>query len=86
VTPSVYREIMSSMKSGRVVTYPTVRGEIRTYSHPNDNRHFECSNPFHNQLPNRLVVVLLNKPPSTEPSLIVRSILEDSISLPSNNW
>jgi len=61
VTPSVYREIMSSMKSGRVVTYPTVRGEIRTYSHPNDNRHFECSNPFHNQLPNRLVVVLMKQ-------------------------
>jgi len=52
---------MSSMKSGRVVTYPTVRGEIRTYSHPNDNRHFECSNPFHNQLPNRLVVVLMKQ-------------------------
>ena len=61
VTPSVYREIMTSMKGGRVATYPTVRGEIRTYSHPNDNRHFECSNPFHNQLPNRLVVVLLKQ-------------------------
>ena len=61
VTPSVYREIMSGLKSGKVVTYPTVRGEIRTYSHPNDNRHFECSNPFHNQLPNRLVVALMEQ-------------------------
>jgi len=61
VTPSVYREIMTSMKGGRVATYPTVRGEIRTYSHPNDNRHFECSNPFHNKLPNRLVVVMLKQ-------------------------
>jgi len=61
VTPSVYREIMTNMKSGRVVTYPTVRGEIRTYSHPNDNRHFEGSNPFHNHLPNRLVVLLLKQ-------------------------
>ena len=61
VAPSVYREIMSGLKSGKVVTYPTVRGEIRTYSHPNDNRHFECSNPFHNQLPNRLVVALMDQ-------------------------
>jgi len=61
VTPSVYREIMSDMNGGKVVTYPTVRGEIRTYSHANDNRHFECSNPFHNQLPNRLVVVLMKQ-------------------------
>jgi len=61
VTPSVYQEIMSSRKSGRVVTYPTVRGEIHIYSHPNDNRHFECNNPFHNQLPNRLVVVLMKQ-------------------------
>ena len=49
------------MNSGKVATYPTVRGEIRTYSHPNDNRHFECSNPFHSQLPNRLVVVLMKQ-------------------------
>jgi len=61
VTPSVYREVMSNMKSGRVVTYPTVRGEIRTYSHPSDDRHFECNNPFHNQLPNRLVVGMLKQ-------------------------
>ena len=61
VTPSVYREIMTNMKGGRVATYPTVRGEIRTYSHPNDNRHFECSNPFHNKLPNRLVVVMMKQ-------------------------
>jgi len=52
---------MTSMKGGRVATYPTVRGEIRTYSHPTDNRHFECSNPFHNKLPNRLVVALVKQ-------------------------
>ena len=66
VTPSIYREIVSTMKGtpgkpGKPAVYPTVRGEIRTYSHPNDNRHFECSNPFHNQLPNRLVVVLMEQ-------------------------
>ena len=48
-------------KPGKPAVYPTVRGEIRTYSHPNDNRHFECSNPFHNQLPNRLGVVLMEQ-------------------------
>ena len=62
VTPSVYRELMDDMKSGgKVAAYPTVRGEIRTYSHLNDNRHFECNNPFHNQIPNRLVVALMKQ-------------------------
>ena len=61
VAPSIHREIANGLKSGQVVTYPTVRGEIRTYSHPNDDRHFECNNPFNNQLPNRLVVVLMKQ-------------------------
>ena len=62
VTPSVYREIVDDMKGGgKIATYPTVSGEIRTYSHPNDNRHFECNNPFHNQIPNRLVVALMRQ-------------------------
>ena len=41
-----------------MVTYPVVRGEIRTFSHPTDNRHFKCNNPFPNQVPNRLVVCI----------------------------
>ena len=62
VTPSVHREIVDDMKdAGKIATYPTVRGEIRTYSHPNDKRHFECNNPFHNQIPNRLVVALMDQ-------------------------
>ena len=36
-------------------------GEIRTYSRPNENRHFECNNPFHNQFPKRLIVALMEK-------------------------
>ena len=60
VAPSVYREIMSDLKSGKVVTCPTVRGDICTHSHPGDICHFECSNPFHKQLPNRLVVALMD--------------------------
>ena len=61
VAPSLHREIANGLKSGQIATYPTVRGEIRTYSHPNDDRHFECNNPFNNQLPNRLVVVLMKQ-------------------------
>ena len=40
-----------------------MRGEILTYSQPNDNRHFECNNPFHNQLSNRLIVALIEQTP-----------------------
>ena len=61
VAPSVHRDISNYLKSGKIATYPTVRGEIRTYSHPNDNKHFECNNPFHNQIPNRLVVALMEQ-------------------------
>jgi len=60
VTPSVYRELMESMKTG-IVNYPTVRSEIRTYSHANPERYFECNNPFRNQLPNRVIVGLLRQ-------------------------
>ena len=63
VNPSVYREIMADMKGtptrpGKSAVYPIVRSEIRTYSHPNDNRHFECNNPFQGQVPNRLIVAM----------------------------
>ena len=62
VTSSVYLEIMDDLKSGgKIAAYPTVRGEIQTYSHPNDNRHFECNNPFHSQIPNRVVVALMSQ-------------------------
>ena len=62
VTPSIYMGLMNELTRGKkVATYPTVRGEIRTYSHPIDNRHFECNNPFHNILPNRLIVVLMEQ-------------------------
>ena len=61
VAPLAHRGITADLKSGKVATYPMVRGEIRTYSHPNDNCHFECNNPFHNQLPNWLVVALMEQ-------------------------
>ena len=59
--PSVYRVIIMKMNSGKRASFPTVRSAIRTYSHPTDNRHFECDNPFHGQVPNRLVIALLKQ-------------------------
>ena len=63
VNPSIYREIMADMKGtptrpGKSAAYPIVRAEIRSYSHPTDDRHFERNNPFQGQIPNRLVVVM----------------------------
>jgi len=60
VTPSIYRELVDDMKTG-ILSYPTVRGEIRTYSHANPERYFECTNPFRNQLPNRVIAALLRQ-------------------------
>ena len=58
--PSVYRELMSDMESGkRVVRYPTVRSEIRTYNIQQDTRHYEIDNPFQNRLPNMVVIGLV---------------------------
>ena len=57
LNPSVYRELMTNMTSGkRVVSYPTVRSEIRTYNIQQDTRHYEINNPFQNRLPNLVVI------------------------------
>ena len=85
VTPSIYRELMEKMKTG-IVNYPTVRSEIRTYSHADPERYFECNNPFRNQLPNRVIVALLRQMPSTEMQQGTRSPTKSSISPASNNW
>lgn len=61
VESSVFREIMTQFTGPRKVTYPTVRSEIRTFNHANENQLFECHNPFHNQLPNRVIVALLEQ-------------------------
>jgi len=80
VTPSIHLDLMSEMKRDRkVASYPTVRGEIRTCSHPTDNHHFGLSNPFHNNLPNRLVVVLLKQATFNGSVTHTHSILRDSI-------
>ena len=61
VEPSVYRSLMTQPTGSKKVTYPVVRSEIRTYNHANDSQVFEAHNIFHNQLPNRVVVALLNQ-------------------------
>ena len=51
---------MSDMDSGkRVVSYPTVRSEIRTYNIQQNTRHYEITNPFQNRLPNMVVIELV---------------------------
>ena len=90
VNPSIYREIMTDMKGtpgkpGKSAVYPIVRSEIRTYSHPDDNRHFECNNPFQGQVPNRLIVAMCCKMPSMETSINIRSDSRNSVSRASGN-
>ena len=41
--------------------YTTVRSEIRTFNHPNDSVYFEANNVFHNQLPNQVIVALMDQ-------------------------
>ena len=60
LNPSVYRELMNDMGSGkRVVSYPTVRSEIRTYNIQQNTRHYEINNPFQSTLPNLVVIGLV---------------------------
>ena len=60
LNPSVYRELVDDMSDGkRVVSYPTVRSEIRTYNIQQNTRHYEINNPFQNWLPNMVVIGLV---------------------------
>ena len=59
INPSLYRELMETMYSGKVVSYATVRSEIRTFNMQGDQQHFECSNPFQNRIPNLVIVALV---------------------------
>lgn len=56
IDPAVYRTLTASFNGGKIASYVVVRGAVRTYTHPMDNRHFECNNPFNGQVPNRLVM------------------------------
>ena len=62
VEPSVYRGLMNQLSGpSKKVTSPTVRSEIRSYNHAQDQWVFEAHNIFHNQLPNRVTVALLDQ-------------------------
>ena len=61
VKDGLYRELAAKMAKGAIVSYPTVRGVVRTFPHPTGQQHFECQNPFTGQVPNRLVVALLRQ-------------------------
>ena len=62
VLPSVYRGFIDQFQKGsKKAVYPTVRSEIRTFKHPNDSVYFEANNVFHNQLPNRVIVALIDQ-------------------------
>lgn len=61
IDPAVYRTLTASFNGGKIASYPVVRGAVRTYAHPTDNRHFECNNPFNGQVPNRLIVVMMRQ-------------------------
>ena len=43
----------------RLVSYLTVRSEIRTFKMQEDQQHFECSNPFQNRIPNLVIIALV---------------------------
>jgi len=62
VLPSVYRSLLNQFqkRTTKKAVYPTTTSEIRTFNHPNDSMYFEASNIFHNQLPNWVIVALLD--------------------------
>ncbi len=60
INPANYRELMSKMNTkNQVVSYPTVRSEIRTFNLQGDQRRYECNNLFQGRIPNRVVVGLV---------------------------
>ena len=61
VNPSVYSELMIKMSApNNIVSYPTVRSEIRTYNIAQNTLHYEINNPFQNRLPNMEIVGLVD--------------------------
>ncbi|KAL9959932.1 hypothetical protein ACROYT_G033310 [Oculina patagonica] len=40
----------------QVVSYPTVRSDIRTFNIQGDQRRYECTNLFQGRIPNRVIV------------------------------
>ena len=52
LNPSTYLELSNDYPA----RYPTVRGEIRTYTMTNTRQYFECLNVFQGRVPNRVIV------------------------------
>ena len=55
LNPSIEREL-AVKQTKSVVSYPTVRGEVRTYNLRADVRHFEINDPGNGRIPNVLIV------------------------------
>ena len=58
VNRDLYKDLAITMDKS-VVSYPTVRSEVRTYNLGATERLFEINNPFQNRTPNLLVVGLV---------------------------
>ena len=57
LNPATYRNLMTNMQVEKaLVSYPTVRGEIRTFNMPNNQQRIECNNLFNSRIPNRIFV------------------------------
>ncbi|XP_078362876.1 uncharacterized protein F54H12.2-like [Oculina patagonica] len=57
LNPTTYRRLMDEMTTkSQVVSYPTVRSEIRTFNMQGDQRRYECTNLFQGRIPNRVIV------------------------------
>ena len=58
LNPTVYRNLRDSMRT-KMVSYPTVRSEIRTFNFNGDEDRKEIDNLFQNRIPNRVIVGLV---------------------------
>ena len=58
VNESLYKELSLSMNK-QIVSYPTVRSEVRTYNLAATERMKEINNPFQNRTPNLIIVGLV---------------------------
>ena len=58
VNADLYRELALTMNKN-IVSYPTVRSEVRTYNLSSTERLFEINNPFQNRTPNLIIVGLV---------------------------
>jgi len=58
---TVYKTLSAQRHNGKqLASYPTVRGEIRTFSMQNNLTRFDIPNLFQNRIPDRLIVGLLD--------------------------